>query len=184
MVGILEAAITTIKSLTDEEKPQPLHVGEVMACWIYLAGLEVAKVTVQAGINTTSDEDLKAILKEDLELNNNQRERLYDFMLKEGITLPPAHEDMPQSDPNSIPLGVKLTDEVLANELSFKIVSLILRAAGANAESIRTDFGLMFLQFQAEKVMLGAKLKQLMMKRGWIKIPPFYIPPGSQQTST
>jgi hypothetical protein len=60
-------------------------------------------------------------------------------MLKEGITLPPTHENMPHSDPNSIPLGVKLTDEVLANELSFKIVSLILRAAGASAESIRTD---------------------------------------------
>lgn len=184
MVGILEAAITTIKSLTDEEKPQPLHVGEVMACWIYLAGLEIAKVTVQAGINTTSDEDLKAILKEDLELNHSQRERLYEFMLKESITLPPAHENMPHSDPNSIPLGVKLTDEVLANELSFKIVSLILRAAGANAESIRTDFGLIFLQFQAEKVMLGAKIKQLMIKRGWIKMPPLFIPPGYQQAST
>ncbi|KRF10690.1 DUF3231 family protein [Paenibacillus sp. Soil787] len=184
MVGILEAAITTIKSLTDEEKHHPLHVGEVMACWIYLAGLEVAKVTVQAGINTTNDEDLRAVLKEDLELNLSQRERLYDFMLEEGITLPPAHEDMPQSDPNSIPLGVKMTDEVLANELSFKIVSLILRAAGANAESIRTDFGLIFLQFQAEKVMLGGKLKQLMMKRGWIKLPPFFIPPGSPKTST
>lgn len=184
MVGILEAAITTIKSLTDEEKPQPLHVGEVMACWIYLAGLEIAKATVQAGINTTNDEDLRVMLKEDLELNHSQRERLYDFMLKEGITLPPAHENMPHSDPNSIPLGVKLTDEVLANELSFKIVSLILRAAGANAESIRTDFGLMFLQFQAEKVMLGAKLKQLMLQRGWIKIPPFFIPPGSQQSQT
>lgn len=184
MVGILEAAITTIKSLTDEEKPHPLHVGEVMACWIYLAGLEIAKATVQAGINTTIDEELKAMLSEDLELNHSQRERLYDFMLKEGIALPPAHENMPPSDPNSIPLGVKLTDEVLANELSFKIVSLILRAAGANAESIRTDFGLMFLQFQAEKVMLGAKLKQLLIKRGWIKMPPFYIPPGSPQSST
>jgi hypothetical protein len=182
MVNILEAAIITIKSLTDEEKPQPLHVGEVMACWIYLTGLEVAKITVQAGINTTNDEDLKTMFKEDLELNLSQRERLYNFMLKEGITLPPAHENLPHSDPNSIPLGVKLTDDLLANELSFKIVSLIIRAAGANAEAIRTDFGLMFLKFQAEKVILGAKLKQVMTKRGWIKIPPLFIPPGSQQS--
>jgi hypothetical protein len=181
MVSILESAITTIKSLTDEEKPQPLHVGEVMACWVYLAGLEIAKVTVQAGINTTNDEELKTMLKEDMELNHGQRERLYDFMLKEGITLPPAHENMPHAEPNSIPLGVKLTDDLLANELSLKIVTLIIRAAGANAESIRTDFGLMFLHFQAEKVIFGAKLKQLMIKRGWIKVPPLFIPPGSQQ---
>ncbi|MFC5447494.1 DUF3231 family protein [Paenibacillus aestuarii] len=179
MVNVLEVAIDTIKSLTNEEKPKPLHVGEVMACWIYLAGLEVAKVTVQAGMNTTNDTELLAMLKEDLELNNRQREQLYTFMLNEGITLPQGHEDMPPTDPNTVPLGVKLTDGVIANELSLKIVSLTIRAATANAESIRTDFGLIFLQFHAEKVILGSKLKQLMMKRGWIKIPPFFISPGS-----
>jgi hypothetical protein len=184
MNNILEAAIDTIKSLTNEKKPQPLHVGEVMASWFYLAGLEIAKVTVQSGINTTNDVELQNMLKDDLELNKSQRERLYTFMLREGITLPPAHEDMPFSDPNSVPLGVKLKDEVLANELSLKIASLIIRAASANAESIRTDFGIMFLQFQAEKVMLGTKLKQLMLTRDWIKIPPLFIPPGSMHSQT
>ncbi|MGQ7889861.1 DUF3231 family protein [Paenibacillus sp. WC2504] len=184
MTNVLEAAIDTIKSLTNEKKPQPLHVGEVMACWFYLAGLELAKVTVQSGINTTNDAELQNMLKEDLELNKNQRERLYTFLLKEGITLPPAHEDMPHSDPNSIPFGVKLKDEVLANELSLKIASLIIRAASTNAESIRTDVGIMFLQFQAEKVMLGAKLKQLMLTRGWIKLPPPFVPPGTEHSQT
>mgnify|MGYP001144279393 CR=1 FL=1 len=49
-------------------------------------------------------------------------------MIKEGITLPPAPEDMPIAEPNSIPLGVKLTDNVIANDLSLKIISLIMRA--------------------------------------------------------
>jgi uncharacterized membrane protein len=50
-------------------------------------------------------------------------------------------KDFPvNNNPN---LGVKLTDDVLANELSFKIVSLIIRAAGANAESIRTKIFLL-----------------------------------------
>jgi hypothetical protein len=183
MTNILEAAIGTIKSLTDEEKPQPLHVGEVMACWIYLAGLEVAKATVEAAINTTMDEELKALLEEDMQLGTSQRIRLHDFMIKEGISLPPAPEDMPKSDPSGIPLGVKLTDDVLANELSFKIVSLILRAAGAATESIREDVGLMFIQFQAEKLIFSAKLKRVMKKRGWLKVPPLFVQPGSQQPS-
>ncbi|WP_394140005.1 DUF3231 family protein [Cytobacillus oceanisediminis] len=178
MVNILETFMDTMKSLTIQDEDQPLHVGEVMACWIYLAGLELAKVSVQSGINTTTDDELRALLQEDMKLGTSQRKRLHEFMIKEGITLPPAPEDMPISDPNSIPLGVKLTDDVIANELSLKIISLIMRAAGAASESVRTDVGLLFVQFQSEKLAFAARLKHLMRKRGWIKVPPFYVPPG------
>ena len=181
MLNVWETVMDTMKSMTDQDEDQPLHVGEVMACWIYLAGLELAKVSVQAGINTTTDNELKAILEEDMKLGNSQRERLHDFMIKEGITLPSAPEDMPKSDPNTVPLGVKLTDDVIANELSLKIISLIMRAASTASESIRTDVGILFIQFQAEKLAFAARLKHLMRKRGWIKVPPFYVPPGSQQ---
>lgn len=180
MVNILETFMDAIKSLTVQDENQPLHVGEVMACWIYLAGLELAKVSVQAGINTTTDDELKAILEEDMKLGTSQRKRLHDFMIKEGITLPPAPEDMPVSEPIGIPPGVKLTDDVIANELSLKIISLIMRAAGAASESIRSDVGLLFIQFQAEKFAFATRLKHLMRKRGWIKVPPFYVPTGSQ----
>jgi hypothetical protein len=88
---------------------------------------------------------------------------------------------MPISDANDIPPGVKLTDDVIANELCLKIVSLIVRAAGAASESIRTDVGLMFIQFQTEKFAFATRLKHLMRKRGWIKVPPFYLPPGAKQ---
>ena len=35
MENIIEAAINTIKSMFDDEPKDPLHVGEVMSCWIY-----------------------------------------------------------------------------------------------------------------------------------------------------
>jgi hypothetical protein len=173
-----------MKSITVQDEDQPLHVGEVMACWMYLAGLELAKVSVQTAINTTTDNELKALLEEDMKLGTSQRKRLHDFMIKEGITLPSAPEDMPISDSNSIPLGVKLTDDVIANELSLKIISLIMRAASGAAESIRTDVGLLFIQFQTEKLAFATRLKHVMRKRGWIRVPPFYVPPGSQQPSS
>jgi hypothetical protein len=178
VVNIIETIMDAMKSMKMQDEDQPLHVGEVMSCWIYLAGLELAKVSVQAALNTTTDDELRAILEEDMKLGISQRERLHNFMTKEGITLPPSPEDLPQSESNSIPLGVKLTDDVIANELSLKIVSLIMRAAGAASESIRTDVGLLFIQFQTEKFALATRLKHLMRKRGWIKVPPFYVPPG------
>lgn len=96
-----------------------------------------------------------------MKLGNSQRERLHDFMIKEGITLPSAPEHMPKSDPNSFPLGVKLTDDVIANELSLIIISLFMRVAGAASESIRTDAGILFIQFQAEKLAFATRLKHL-----------------------
>ena len=90
MVNILETVMDAMKSLTVQDEGQPLHVGEVMACWIYLAGLELAHASVQAGINTTTDVELKAILEEDMKLGASQRERLHNFMAKEGIPLPLA----------------------------------------------------------------------------------------------
>jgi len=44
MVNVLETAIDTIKSLTDEEKPQPLHVGEVMAVGTIWRALKLPKL--------------------------------------------------------------------------------------------------------------------------------------------
>lgn len=181
MVNLLETVMDTLKSMTDQDEGQPLHVGEVMGCWIYLAGLELAKTTVQAGIHTTSDHELKQLLIEDLALGTSQRKTLHEFMLKEGIILPSAPEDMPSSDPDSIPPGAKLTDDVLANELSLKIVSLIMQAASIATEAVRTDVAMMFIRFQAEKYAFAAKLKHSMRKRGWIRVPPFYIPPGTQK---
>lgn len=179
MVNIFEAAVETIKSLTDEKDPRPLHVGEVMSCWVYLAGLELAHTTVQSGISMTTDAELLALLEEDLALGTSQRNRLKAFMLQEGVTLPESFEDLPRSDPNEVPLGVRMPDGVLANELVLKISSLVLQAAGAAIESIRTDVGLLFIQFQAEKLMFAAKLKKAMRKRGWLNVPPAFVPPGT-----
>jgi hypothetical protein len=179
MENVIEAAINTIKSLFDDEPKDPLHVGEVMACWIYLGGLQESKAFIEAAINTTVDMQLRHALEEDLQLALSQIQRLQSFMLNEGVPIPPSPESKPKSDANAVPLGVKFTDDELANLLSIKIVTLIINAATASSQSIRNDVGLLFSQFQAEKMVIGANIKSMMRKRGWIKIPPYYYPPGA-----
>lgn len=179
MLNILGAAADTIKSMITQDDNQPLHLGEAYNCWIYLAGLQLSKVSVQIALNTTKDAQLTSILNEDLQLNNDQQKKLHDFMISEGVTLPPGHEDLPKSDAGSIPLGVMMTDEVIANDLSIKIASLIMMAAGGSTQAIRNDVGAMFAQFLSVKLLLGSRLKLLMRERGWIKVPPFFAPPGA-----
>lgn len=100
-------------------------------------------------------------------------------MVEEGIPLSKTSETRPKSDPNSIPLGAKMTDDEIANFISIKIATNIVMCATNMSQSIRNDMGLMWARFQAEKMVFGMELKTAMRKRGWLKVPPYYYPPGA-----
>lgn len=178
MKHLFEALADYFKSLMDEEPKPPLHVGEVMNCWTYYAALGEAITIEQICLNSSADPELKRYLEKTMEGASSQIRRLLDFMQHEGVPTPPVSEAKPISDPNSIPLGAKLTDSEIANLVSVKIAATILACSAAAAGSVRNDVGKMFLEFEEEAVIYGMLIKSLMKKRGWIKIPPYFAPPG------
>ncbi|UYG95384.1 hypothetical protein [Cytobacillus firmus] len=84
----------------------------------------------------------------------------------------------PRSEPNTVPLGVKLTDNEITNGLAFKLVTSSQHCAKGKADAVRNDAGKMWIEFFLEWAMFGGTLKTIMRKRGWIKVPPYYFPPG------
>ncbi|KAB2488315.1 DUF3231 family protein [Priestia endophytica] len=178
MTTIFESVKDFLQMNVEHEQKNPLHVGEVMSCWLYLALMDEATVYIQIGLNTTTDDDVKNMLQESLNQCETQGKRFKDFMKKEGVHLPPTSEQRPNSDPNEVPLGVKLTDDEIMNGLSIKTVAAITTCASSASQSIRNDVGALFTQCMLEKMKFGASLKELMGKRGWIKVPPYYYPPG------
>lgn len=155
MINIAEAVVNVLQSFVDDEPKSPLHIGEAMNCWTYLGMLEEEKSIVQLMINTTTDDELMETLRDSEKLADSQMKKLKEFMQIEGVPLPPASEERPKSEPNAIPMG--------ANGVS---------------QSVRNDVGLMFTQFLGEKLVFGVNLKAKMRKRGWLKVPPYYYPPG------
>ena len=178
LTSVFEAVKDVMKTFIDDEPKPPLHVGEVMTCWTYLTMLEEEKANVQIGLNTTTDSELLETLNASMELAHAHAKELRDFMLSEGVTLPPVSELKPISEPETVPMGVKLTDDEIANALSIKVVANYMMCANGAIQSVRNDVGMMFVKFQAEKLKFGASLKTLMRRRGWIKIPPYYVPNG------
>lgn len=177
--NVLEALSELLGSLIDEEPKPPLHVGEVMACWTYLTILEEAVMLEQTGLNSSTDPELKQFLEKTMAAASSQARRLKDFLQQEGVPLPPLSEPKPLSDPNAVPLGVKLTDNEIANGVSVKLAVSITSCATAASQSVRNDVGLMFIEFQNEVMVYGTMIKTLMRKRGWLKTPPYYYPPGA-----
>jgi spore coat protein CotF len=179
---VLEAVKNVVKSFIDDEPKSPLHVGEVMSCWSFLAAISEIQVQTEAGINSTTDPELRIALHDAVEMFKSQKERLTEFMLVEGVPLPPASESKPISNPRGVPLGVKLTDTQLANSLKIKVALTITNCANGAAQTVRADMGLIWGELLSGQITFSTTLKSLMRKRGWLKVPPLYYPPGSPIT--
>ncbi|MDY0407103.1 DUF3231 family protein [Virgibacillus sp. 179-BFC.A HS] len=122
---------------------------------------------------------MKKLIQDALKIATSHKQELSDFLRKEGVSLPSLPEDKPQSDPAAIPLGTKMTDDEVINTLTINFIAAADMCAASASQSLRTDVGLMFLKFQMDKLSLGYLARDLMQKRGWLKIPPFYYPPGA-----
>jgi hypothetical protein len=179
MPNIFEAVFNTFKSLVDNEPKHPLHIGEAMQCWMYLASLEEALAYEQAALNTTTDDDLIQALNDAIKMCKGQIQELREFMKKEGVTLPPVPEEKPKTDSNQIPYGVKATDDEIANGISVKTAALTISCSTGISQCVRNDVGMMFWKYHAEMVTFGASMKMLLREKGWIKVPPYFTPPGT-----
>lgn len=175
--ALFETTVGVIRSLTDDKK-LPIHIGEAMACWTYLAFVEEIIVYEQIGLNMTMDNSLHEMLVHALEVAQSHKKEISEFMQKEGIPLTDQPQSKSKVDPKTVPVGARFTDKELANALSINFVIASDMLAASASQSLRTDVGIMFLKFQTDKSILGFKMKNLMLQRGWLKIPPAYSPPG------
>ncbi|WP_163536578.1 DUF3231 family protein [Gracilibacillus sp. YIM 98692] len=175
----IEALFDYLRTRFDNEPKSRVHIGEATGCWLYYTALSEEIPVLESALNTTTDDVLIDLLKEGKKLATNQQQALQSFMLKEGIPLSDTNEHKPISDPNDIPLGVKPTDSEIANLISAKVASNIVMCSTNISQSIRSDIGLMWIRFHSEKAIYGIDVKTKMREHGWIKVPPYYYPPGA-----
>lgn len=174
--NMFQAAISAIESLADNHKT-PLHVGEVMACWTYLAFVSNIIIYEQIALNSVTDPELKDFIRNAKAVADSHKKQLSEFMETEGIPLPSNPKDKPSIDPKMVPIEAKFTEDEIINTLVVNFVFAADTCAASASQCLRVDVGLMFLNFQADKLALGYKAKAIMKKNGWLKVPPFYNPP-------
>ncbi|MEN2768419.1 DUF3231 family protein [Ornithinibacillus xuwenensis] len=181
MSNPFEAVWNILKLSIDNmnEQKAPLHVIEVGDLWKYLTIVEEFIRYEEIGLNTSADDEVIEMLNDVIRICESHVERLSNFMKKEGIPLPEVTSAKPKSNPKEIPLGVKLTDDEITNGVAFKLVNCMQASSKGQIDAIRIDVGMMWLQFYSDWVTFGTTLKTLMRKRGWLKVPPYYYPPGS-----
>ncbi|UCZ53925.1 DUF3231 family protein [Bacillus shivajii] len=182
MPNPFEAFWKALKTNTDNDSKAPLHVGEVMAIWTYFTAVNEMLRYEEMGLNTTKNEEVKEMLTDAHKMCLSQSERLESFLIKEGVPLPETSPPKPDNVIDDIPHGIKVTDDEIANGVSLKIASAIVECAMGQAQSIRTDVGMMWAEFQSEMLTFSTSLKALMRKHGWLKIPPYYYPSSDKKS--
>lgn len=184
MPNPFETVWNLLKTSVDnlDEPKSPLHVMEVGDCWKYMTMLEEFTRYEEVGLNTSTDDEVIEMLNDVIRICESHVRSLSSFMRQEGIPLPEVASAKPMSNSKEIPLGVKLTDDEITNGVAFKVVNCMLTCSKGQVDSVRNDIGMMWLQFYSEWTTIGTTLKTLMRKRGWLKVPPYYYPPGSPST--
>lgn len=181
MTNPFEAVLSTLKVAIDStnEPKNPMHVIEVGDCWKYVTTVEEFIRYEETALNTSTDDEIIEMVTDAMKLCESQVKRLSEFMRNEGITLPDVTSAKPKSEAKDVPLGVKLTDDEIANGIMAKVVIGLTLCAKGQADAIRDDVGKIWLEFYLEWTTYGTTLKHLARKRGWLKVPPYYYPPGS-----
>ncbi|KEZ52013.1 DUF3231 family protein [Metabacillus indicus] len=178
MIKVIETIKSMIKLSADGEPKAPLHVGEVMALWTLLTLMEEAVVFYGVFLNTTTDEELIKMIEEAKTATEETVLKLKEFLAGEGVPLPPTSEEKPKSEPLEVPFGVRFSDNEIANFLSVKTATYITFCGTSVSESVRNDVSTLFLTFMTAVIEYSIRLKSLMIQRSWLKVPPYFQPPG------
>jgi hypothetical protein len=172
-VYFMDVIKSAFEPFLDGEK-KPLNVSEAYHLWYYLVGVEQSKRSAEVGINQTTDDELRNVLKDLINnVHNPIIEELTELLKKEGVPLPDSTpEKLTSGDFKEIPFGARLTDQEIANSVNWNELVGIQIAVRGMTESVRADIGATFAKYQIMKLTWSLTMKQLISKRGWLIAPP------------
>lgn len=160
--------------LSGNPKDEPMHYGEVFGSWLYLSVEQGLISAYQTFLNHTGDEDLRKLITEWIEQCKQEIPAIQELLKENGIGLPPAPPERPDTCLEDIPVGARFQDAEVAAMLSREVTAGLVSCSSLIGQSIREDIAMMFAQSHAKKLAFGAKLLRLTKEKGWLIPPPLH----------
>lgn len=133
-------------------------------------------------LHHTSDSELKRYIEQHIsDFDDPWIKRIKEFMLKYRISPPPPSSDKPVAKESDIPPGAKFTDIEIAEMLVVMFRNGLQLVQHGTLECLNYDMGALLLQMEADGFRDSLMLREMMEKRGWLKAPPQWHPPGANQ---
>ena len=162
--------------LSGNPKHEPMHYGEVMGVWSYLASAKGFLVGYQTLSNHTGDEDLRKYIKDTIDhIIKPEIEETEKILKANGIGLPPTPPERPVATVETIPPGARILDPEIATMVAKDHAAGLVTCSTIMGQSIREDIGALFGQFHLKRAQYGLTLLRLMKEKGWIVPPPLHV---------
>lgn len=155
-----------------------------MTLWSLGVGVNESRTFCLLMVNHTDDPELKEMIEHFIaDVETPMAKKVSEVMLNEGMTLPMTTGDKPSANEAAVPPGAKLTDHEIAHLLVVKYEGMLTLCHLGLIQSLRPDLSRMYYAFQSHLLAQGFTLKNLMKKRGWLQIPPYYRPQSAAERS-
>lgn len=162
---------------------QLLHYGEVYNLWSHLTKAKGCLAKYQTLINHCEEPELASFMQKMLEnVVEPEIKKLATVLKDNGVETPPTPQEKPSVDFSSIPMGGRFKDPEIAMCVANDLAMNLTACSQIVALSIREDISKMFVAHHAELVKYGHDLQKIMLKHGWLVIPPLH-PAGSNVKS-
>jgi hypothetical protein len=165
----------TMGILSGNPKEEPLHYGEVFDLWASALAGNAMIAGYQTMMNHAGDDDLKKLLVEAIELGQEQKKQIEEYLKENGLGLPPAAPEPPEACLEDIPVGARIPDPAIAATLAADIAAGLVACSAVIGKSIREDVAMMYGQFHLQKATLGGKVLRLNKEKGWLIPPPLHL---------
>lgn len=161
--------------LSGNPKNEPMHYGEVFATWSFLTAAKSAVAGNQTQLNHAGDQDLRKLLEEAIQAEQQVIKQIEELLKENGIGLPPTPPDRPKANVEDIPAGARMQDMEISAALATQIAAGLVSCSQIIGQSIREDIAMMFGQIHTQKATLGAKVLRLNKEKGWLVPPPLHL---------
>jgi hypothetical protein len=165
----------TMGILSGNPKEEPLHYGEVFDLWSSVLAGNGMIAGYQTMLNHAGDDDLKKLLREAIEISQQEKKQVEEILKENGIGLPPGQPEPPEACLEDIPVGARIPDQAIAAGLSADIAAGLVLCSQIIGKSIREDVAMLYGQVHLQKAGLGAKVLRLNKEKGWLIPPPLHL---------
>ncbi|MFC3041152.1 DUF3231 family protein [Virgibacillus xinjiangensis] len=160
--------------MSGNPQDEPMHYGEVYGIWSSVLATHEMIAGYQTMLNHAGDEDLIQLIKEAIQMGQQEVKEQESFLKQNGVGLPPAPPERPEANLDEIPAGARFQDPEIAASLSANTAASLVACSKMMGQCIREDIIAMYGQFHTQTAAFGGKVLRTNKEKGWLIPPPLH----------
>lgn len=155
-------------------KNEPLHYGEVIGIWSYVAANNGLISMYEAFVNHAGDRDLISLLEDQIKMMKNENTTVEKVLKENGVTPPPSLPSRGKASADEIPPGARFMDPEIAAIMAANSGQGLVSCSQVLGQCMREDVAMHFMKFHTDRATAGGRLLELTKDKGWLIMPPLH----------